>query len=297
MKTLALLGGAELTRDGVAKTQADEVWTMNWFYLYDWVPRIDRLFEMHPIWMYGQTGKPEHKKVLDHWTWLQQSRKDYPIYMLADLPQVPSCIRYPIEEITECVFGRKLLRGEDPTDFYGSTVDYMLALAFYEKKMGIQNWERIELYGIEMGSVSEYRYQRESAAFFVGRCMELMTVVLPENSVLLRRKRYGYEGGQMIFRQDLERMLMQWETRRGEAMGRLNHLEGQIIYLQGKLLKKKEFANTQVKLIEARDEVIMASAGVQLLQYQIAEIDLEEPDFDLLNPLKVIPMEPSNLET
>jgi len=101
----------------------------------------------------------------------------------------------------------------------------------------------------------------------------------------------------MIFRQDLERMLMQWETRRGEAMGRLNHLEGQIIYLQGKLLKKKEFANTQVKLIEARDEVIMASAGVQLLQYQIAEIDLEEPDFDLLNPLKVIPMEPSNLET
>jgi len=292
MTTLAILGGAELTRDGIQETNAQEIWTMNWFYLYDWVPRIDRLFEMHPIWMYGQTGKPEHKKVHDHWLWLQSSVVDYPIYMLAQVPQVKTCINYPIHEVMEVVFGLKLKRGIYPTDFFGSSVDYMIALAIYEKAMGIKDWDRLELYGVEMGSITEYRYQRESAAFFVGRAMEYMQVVIPENSVLLKRKRYGYEGGQMIFRQDLERMLMQFTERLGESMSKLNHLEGQL----GNMDKTNpSFEDTQVKLIEARDEVLVASGGKMLLEYQIQEIDLDEPEINLTHPLKLVPTL-SNLE-
>jgi len=289
MSTLALVGGAETTRGASIHSQADQFWTMNWFYLYDWVPRIDRLFEMHPIWMYGQTGKPEHAKVKKHWAWLQDGLKDYPIYMLADLPTVPSCVRYPIEEVTELVFGRKLLRDEDPTDFYSSSVDYMIALAIYEKAVGIENWTRLELYGIEMGSMTEYRYQREGSAFFIGRAMQYMQVVLQSNSVLLRSKKYGYEGGQMIFRQDLERMLSQFIERRTNAVGKLQHLEGQLAMLQDKPDQLELFQETQVKLIETRDEVLIASGGEQLLMYQIAEIDLEEPAIELVNPLKIIP--------
>ena len=292
MTTLAILGGAELTRDGIKTSNADEIWTMNWFYLYDWVPRIDRLFEMHPIWMYGHTGKPEHKKIHDHWLWLQSSVASYPIYMLDQIPGVKTCISYPIEEVVETIFGRKLLRGEKPTDFFGSSVDYMIALAIHEAANGIKDWDRLELYGVEMGSVTEYRYQRESAAFFVGRAMQYMTVVLPENSVLLKRKRYGYEGGQMIFRQDLERMLMQFTERLGEAMSKLNHLEGQLANMD---TTNSSFADTQVKLIEARDEVLVASGGKMLLEYQIQEIDLDEPEMNFTHPLKLV-QTLSNLE-
>jgi hypothetical protein len=312
MKTLAILGGAELTRDGIARSQADEIWTINWSYLYDWVPRIDRLFEMHPIWLYGQTGKPEHKKIYDHWRWLLESEKPFPVYMLAKINQIPSCVRYPIEGVIESVFDHKLLREEIPTDFFGSSVDYMIGLAIHEKKTGILDWDRLELHGVEMGSITEYRYQRESVAFFVGRAMEHMTVVLPTKSVLLRSKRYGYRGGEMIFRQDLDRMLMDFSKKQGLAMSRLNHLEGQAGQLQLKAVKKKEsfwirllrffhlvpplqaenpypqeFMDLQVKVIEARDEVLMASSWVQLLQYQLQEIDLEEPSYDLVNPLNL----------
>jgi len=285
MATLALLGGAETTRGAVVDSKADQIWTMNWFYLYDWVPRIDRLFEMHPIWMYGQTGKPEHQKVKDHWAWLQDGEKPYPIYMLKQLPTVPSCINYPLIEVTETVFGRKLLRGEDPTDFYSSSVDYMIALAIYEKAKGINDWTRMELYGIEMGSMTEYRYQREGSAFFIGRAMEYMTVVLQPESILLRAKKYGYEGSQMIFRQDLERMLAQFEQKRLEAAARLQHAEGRLsaIIDTG---TKEEVLEANMVCTRARDDLMIASGGEQTIVYQIREIDLEEPDWKLENPIE-----------
>ena len=281
MKSVALVGYAEETRDAVRKSQADEIWSINWAYKYDFIPRIDRLFEMHPVWVYGASPKPEHVKMKDHWEWLRKPHP-YPVYMLTQLPQVPACVRYPIEEVTNFIFDNKLIKGGNPHDFFGSSVDYMLALAVYE------GFERIELYGIEMGSMTEYRYQRESAAFFIGRVMQYAQIILQPESVLLRGKKYGYEGGQMIFRQDLERMLIQWEEKKQDATARLQHAEGQLAILAEKGTPKElDEINRACMLL--RDELMVASGGEQLLIYQIREIDLEEPELKLENPIaKVI---------
>jgi hypothetical protein len=282
---LALLGGADSTRGAAVESKADEIWTLNWFYLYDWVPRIDRLFEMHPIWLYGQTGKPEHQKIYDHWKWLKQSKKPYPVYMLTDLAAVPSCVRYPIEEVTRVVFGNLLSRGETPSSFYSSTVDYMLALAIYEKITGITDWSEIELYGIEMGSMTEYRYQREGSAFFIGRAIGAgIRITLPSISILLRSKKYGYEGSQMIFRQDIERMLAQFEQKRLEAAARLQHAEGRLSVIVETGTKDEIFAANQA-CTRARDDLMVASGAEQTVIYQLREIDLEEPELTLESPI------------
>lgn len=282
MRTVALVGLSTTTREAVRNSSADEIWTLNWAHLYDFIPRIDRLFEMHPIWAYMRTSLPEYEKPRKQWRWLQKVH-GYPIYMLKGIPEIPDCVRYPLEEVTEDIFGVRLLRGEDPSSFYSSSVDYMLALAIYEKV------DVIELYGIEMGSTTEYRYQREGAAFFIGVAIGRgITVKREKNSILLRSKMYGYEGGQMIFRTDLERYLQHWTKTKTEKMAVLQNLEGRLQHMQNIL--GDDFHNDPDALALAqelsniRDEVMIAEGACQNLTYLIREVDLEEPEFELVNP-------------
>jgi len=281
MRRLALLGGAEETRGGVWDSKADEIWTLNWFYLYDWVPRIDRLFEMHPIWLYADNDREEWAKPKEHWEYLHKPT-DYPVYMLEGLAPrpIPSSTRYPIEAVTEYIFGNRFIRGKDPRDFYSSTFDYMMALAIYEK------WDVVEVYGFEMGSLTEYRYQREGAAFFIGQAIARnIQVILPAKSVLLRARRYGYEGGQMIFRQDLERLHDKWVEKNRDAMARLQYWEGYVAAGGG---MGDEEAIEKLRL--AREDVLITSGGLQLLEYEIRFVDLEEPELNINNPLLTIPI-------
>ena len=283
MKTVALLGGAITTRNAVKDSTADEIWVANWSYLHDWVPRIDRLFEMHPIWIYGDTKKPEWIKPHSHWKWLQTGEKGYPIYMLMDRPEIPSCVRYPIEEITEDVFGTRLLRGDEPSDFYSSSADYMLAMAIHEK------FERIELYGLEMGSTTEYRYQREGAAYFIGVASGRgITVQRQPNSIIMKGKKYGYEGGQMIFRQDLEAMLNHWLKVKKERFSRMSNFEGRLQAMHADGKTQEELRDLAKKCGVARDMAAKADGWVDCLTYQIKEVDLEEGEMELINPFETI---------
>jgi len=283
MKTVALVGFAKATRDAVAKSKADEIWTVGWGYAYDFIPRIDRLFEMHPIWLYQMTIKPAYHVPRQHWMWLHQPR-DYPVYLLRELPEVPNSISYPIQEVTDFLFGNKLTKGGDPTSFYSDSFDYMMALAIYE------GFECIEIYGFEMGTNTEYRYQREGANLFVGLAMGRgIQVKLQSNSALLRGRKYGYEGGQMIFRQDLEHILAEAAGNKRDAAARLQHLEGQKLQM---LKVGNADADIDIRLQAVRDEVLMMSSAEQTLVYLIREIDLEEPQFELENPLQVINAEP-----
>lgn len=278
MRTVAILGGAPHTRDAVWQSSADEIWTMNWSYKYDYVPRIDRLFEMHPIWLYAGTDKPQWRKPREHWKWLQE-KHPYPIYMLGQLPKIPSCVRYPIEQVTEHIFGG-LLKGEKPSDFYTSSADYMLALAIFEE------WDVIELYGIEMVADTEYRYQKEGVCFFIGFALAKGIVVkLQSNSVLMKAKKYGYEGGQMIFRQDLEAALAGYDKMRNEAVTRVQHTEGRIAEASRNGSDDKHLAELQQILESETRLALQASTAYQVTDYFIKHVDLEEPEMKLVDPL------------
>ena len=302
MTTIALVGGASTTRGAVQYSQADEIWTANWSYKYDYVPRIDRLFEMHPVWLYAETGKVAWSKPKEHWEWLQLEHP-YPIYCLQKHPAVPAAIRYPIEDAIEEIFGNLLVARnweegtEEPQRFFTSSFDYMFGLAILMR----EEWsiDTIEIFGVEMGADTEYRYQKYGANFFIQAAMARgIKVVVPHNSVIMKSKLYGYEGAQMIFRTDLENYLAKYNTMREEGTAALNHLEGQGIHLAEKLQqaviehgidhqdsKDAALAMTehQRKIQDQRDITSIAAGAYQAVFHLIKEVDLEMPDGELHN--------------
>lgn len=283
---------------------------MNWIYNYDFLPRIDRLFEMHPIWIQAQSKKPEYEKPRKHWRWLQEQHP-YPIYMLEYRPEVPACVPYPLDKVSRDLFGveveyqnhrplslewlrglfgkgaRGIWRGDQQIRVFGSSVDYMVGLAIYEK------FRRIELYGVEMGSHTEYRYQRESLMLLIGIALARgIEIYMPENSILFNKtKLYGLEGGQMIYRQDAERLY-------GKAMQKFNDELSKLQFMEGRLANTLEMeliiddpARRKQLEDELREQEGRKRAAEMLMlsfEYILREIDGEEvTEIEIPNSSKV----------
>lgn len=280
---VALVGGASETRWLLDQSDADERWTVNWSYNYDWVGKIDRLFEVHPVWLYKNIDKPEWRKPREHWEWLTR-HIGYPVYMQHELAEVPSSVRYPLEEIIEEFFGNRFLvqmkdGTKHPSDIFGSSMDYMMGLALYE------GFDEIELIGIEMGTATEYRYQRESFAVWTGIALgRRVSVIRPENTSLFRVKRYGWDGGQMIFRTDLERLYGWAADQSNVLLGRVQQMEGRMLEAQNDPEKLQSYAEDYRAL---RDELMMSLGWKQCLEHEIRDIDLEEIEPEIKNPIVV----------
>jgi hypothetical protein len=75
----------------------------------------------------------------------------------------------------------------------------MIALAMLE------GFERIELYGFEMGTLTEYHFQKAGSEYLIGMALGMgIEVYIPENCSLCTGKMYGYETMELPFRQILE---------------------------------------------------------------------------------------------
>lgn len=279
MRTVALYGFAPATREGVWSSKADEVWSIVWAYKYR-MPRLDRIIEIHPVWMQAQSTKEEYIKPREHWAWMKQNA-EIPLYMLVKHPDVPMSIRYPIEAVQQMVPPARRRK------VFSSSFDYLIALAIYE------GYQRIEAYGFEMGSETEYRYQREGAAYWIGYCDAYgIELVLPDNTALLRNKMYGYEGGSMIYRQDLERMKTTRQQQKVEAFARLSNLEGQLkVTLAEYGANSDEYRNLSKEWDNQYRLCLVISGALQECEYYLKEIDLEEPTIELIDPVGFIPME------
>jgi hypothetical protein len=279
MPSVALYGFATETREGVWQSKADEVWSIGWAYKYD-TPRLDCILEIHPIWLQARSQKPEYVKPRDHWDWLKANHT-IPIYMLKAHPEVPMAISYPIQEAMRLVppYRRKKV--------FTSSFPYLVALAI------LKGYNPIKAYGFEMGSDTEYAYQREGAAYWIGYCdAKGIELVLPENTHLLKNKLYGYEGGQMIYRQDLERMRDKREEQKKNAFALLNVIEGRLKQLN---LEHKadtpEFKELQDKWDKQYRLALVTSGALQECEYLLKHIDLEEPEDELLDPVGRIEVE------
>lgn len=285
MSRVAVVGFAPNTLDQVRRSPADEIWSLVWAYKYDQFPRIDRLFEMHPIWQQAGSDKPEYVKPRTHWAWLKTNNR-LPVYMLEQRPEVPRSRRYPIEQVEAMLAG--WTRSGETGRMFTSSIDYMLALAILE------GFDEIELIGVEMSSGSEFKYQREGLAFWVGFAQGRGIRVIQHAPTLLlhRPRRYGYDGFQMIYRQDLERLQKSYADQLAASQARLQFLEGVVSTLQESLIllaDPGDHANLSATLDERtaamlaeRDRLAIASGALQAVEYLIREIDLEEPNPDEL---------------
>lgn len=182
-KKVAIVGFAG-TRDMAPFKDPDiEIWSCN--NLYKFIPKTDRIFQLHrPDLLiadhHGVTGK-------EHIEYLQTC--NIPIYMQEHYDDIPTSVRYPIEEVTEA-FGIPRNGDEGVKDaYFTNTISFMIALALLE------GFEEIGIYGVDMAVGTEYAEQRPSCEYYIGIAKgKGVKVIIPAEADLLKtRFMYGYE--------------------------------------------------------------------------------------------------------
>ena len=194
-KTVALIGLAPTSCSLAPYEDEDvEIWALNEShkYLDSWLKRWDRWFQIHSK---KSWSRPVAKRgVQNHKEWLMEEHRDEdgnlkPIYMQHHYPEVPGCVEYPLHEVINKVFPN-LKRGVRSdrwrSKYFSSTIAYMMGVAILEE------FDRIEVYGVEMSDAIEYRDQKANMEFWIGFAMASgIEVWLPENCALMTSTLYG----------------------------------------------------------------------------------------------------------
>ncbi len=191
MKTVAIVGAHPRTRDLFDFDRQDcDIWVFNEAMSAPWCKRATAVFQMHSptIWR-----NPANRNDPNHYAWLQ-SGKTPKIVMQDYYDDVPASERYPMSGILYHVLDiRTPLEELSPEQranlgvCFTSTLAYMLAYAIFSE------YERIEIYGCELETGTEYTFQRESFSHWAGFARG-RGIVVDDKSNILRAPLYGYEG-------------------------------------------------------------------------------------------------------
>ena len=259
-----------------------EIWGLNEAHRQPWMRRITRWFQIHQSWDFKKQNNESYR---DHWEWLQ-TEQPFPIYMQKKYKAVPSAVKFPLREIVD-KFLPHVRRGKNweesvINEYFTSSFAYMCSLALYE------GFKRIEIYGFEMATDTEYRYQKGSTEFWIGLAAGLkVEVLVTETCQLINGKLYGYEVSRMINRQRLE-------------------------FLQGRFQQELKFAEVELAKVNGRrseNERLYKSAKVQevkktyalrgkeLLEVEIATLGQASERRGRLNMIKDLIKVVDNMET
>jgi hypothetical protein len=173
--TVAIIGSHPRTREQFSWERDDcDIWVFNEVMHAAWCKRADAVFQMHKpvIWRSTQNRNDPH-----HYDWLKSGLTPT-IFMMEKYPDVPKSEAYPLEAV----------RAEFPRCYFTSSVSYAIALAIYWR------FKRIEIYGVEMETQTEYGHQREGVAYWIGVGEGRGIEIDFRSSSMLKSPLYGYEG-------------------------------------------------------------------------------------------------------
>lgn len=229
-KKIVMVGMNPRTRDAIPWDDDAEFWTLNEGATKDWMKRWDVLFQIHPRWDWDRPNNmadPNHplfiKAQNDICLYCKGSRKAYSegneincpwcngegvyygpmsryqdngkpkrIIMQDDNKDVPGCIRFPVETITQA-------HCKDGKPYFTSTLAHMLAYAIH-----FLPDMPIELYGFEAESNTEYAVQRPCIEYWVGYGRGKGMSIEAPGSHLLQGRHYAYEDFDQGYRSRLE---------------------------------------------------------------------------------------------
>ena len=172
--TVAIIGSHPKTRNDFDFNRNDcDVWVFNECISNNTFPYADIVFQMHleAIWR-----NPENRNDKGHVKWLKE-QTDTRVVMQDKYSDVPMSERFPLEEIVE----------HFKISYFTSSVAYALALACY------WGYKRIELYGVEMETNTEYQYQRDGVTLWLGVALGL-GIDVDAHITIFDQPLYGYEG-------------------------------------------------------------------------------------------------------
>lgn len=177
-ETVVIMGSHSRTRNEFDFNRTDcDVWVFNEAISNKSFARADAVFQMHEeaIWR-----NPANRNDPKHFEWLV-SQNEIDVYMQETYPDVPRSVRYPIEEIT----------ARYQLNYFTSSVSYAIALACY------LNYKRIEIYGVEMETNTEYQYQRDGVTLWMGVAVG-QGIEVDAHMGILDAPLYGYQGEVVI---------------------------------------------------------------------------------------------------
>ena len=173
MRTVAIVGMYKATVAEFDFNRSDcDVWVFNETISGNKLPRADAVFQMHrPVIWRSKTNRNDP----GHYDWLQNNRT-LPVYMI---------------ESMRCSHVRQYqVRGTKASKRLSicCVVSYALALAIY------QGYERIEVYGVEMETETEYGHQRDGVTYWVGVAQGRGIEVDYHSINVLKSPLYGFDG-------------------------------------------------------------------------------------------------------
>src|SRR3990167_2132018 len=203
---VAIVGFAGTTRHIAPFDDKEfEIWGLNEAHRQPWMKRITRWFQIHERWDFTKQNNTSYK---EHWEWLQREHP-FPIYMQEKYPDIPSSVEFPLDQVVG-TFLRNVKRGTSANtysnqkeleinEYFTSSFAYMCSLALLE------GFKTIHVYGFEMATDTEYRYQKASTEFWLGVAAGMgVKILLTKDCHLLQGKIYGRDVSRMINRQRLE---------------------------------------------------------------------------------------------
>lgn len=187
MKRIALIGSAP---SSVRRAPySDPSWTI-WACspgAIGFVSRCDRFFEIHGWRPENPCREANYVNKLKTLT--------CPIFMVHPVPELPTSVPYPKEEVLGYSYGRTIdhdgnVRSAhfDPTDF-SSSLSWMLAMAIMERP------DEIGLWGVDMSAQEEWHGQRSGCQHLIHIAKSIgIKITLPPESDLIRpAPLYGYQ--------------------------------------------------------------------------------------------------------
>jgi chaperonin cofactor prefoldin len=183
--TVAIVGSHPKTRLDFDFTRTDcDIWVFNEALsnpAETWCPRADAVFQMHveTIWK-----NPNNRNDKNHAAWLAE-QTDTIVYMQEQYPDVPMARKYPLDDVCGGLHFNKR--------YFTSSVAYALALAAH------LGYRKVEVYGVEMETDTEYRYQRDGVTFWLGVALGRGAEV-ELHCGMMEAPLYGYEGDMKLDR-------------------------------------------------------------------------------------------------
>jgi len=210
-KTIAIVGFAPPSRALAPWEDIDiTIAGLNEEYKFDWFKRKEGnvvWFQLHPRESFTRENNTNDP---NHWKWLQKEHP-FPIIMQERYEDVPSSVRYPREKVFK-EFGT----------YFTSSLTYIMAWAYLE------GYTRMELYGFNMASNTEYIIQRPNTHYFIGllRGKGIDIYTHPESKLMQGYAEYAYDDLMLGFRQDLEMVRAINNPKMEEAVKQTNFLRG-----------------------------------------------------------------------
>jgi hypothetical protein len=237
--TMAIVGFAENTRDKAPwNNPSIDLFGINEETVWTWFKqdpdKIKGWFQLHKRESFM---RPDNHNDPNHVAWLQK-KHTFPIFMQDRYEDIPNSVRFPIEDIRK-EFG----------SYWRSTLAYIIAWAY------IVGYKRIECYGFEMASDSEYWGQRANAAYIAGLARgKGLDVYVPPMCHLFSGIRYAYENNLVGARQDLETNLTRVNNDRNAILADAQSLQGEYLLLNELMKDYPELAAERDKVSEALKE-------------------------------------------